>query len=149
MIQVARVTPGTRVLDVASGSGYSAAVMARIGATVTALDCFPGLAAIARSSLAQAGVGGVTVVTGPLEQGWPEASPFDVIVMNGAFEVEPRTLLAQLAEGGRLVGIQGAGRAARVMLYTRAKGGDIGGRPVFDAAAPVLPSLKKPADFVF
>jgi protein-L-isoaspartate(D-aspartate) O-methyltransferase len=149
MIQVAGVAPGARVLDVASGAGYSAAVMARIGARVTALENDPALTAMAKAALTAVEVTGVAPVTGPLEQGWPETSPYDVILVEGAFEVEPKTLLAQLAEGGRLVGIEGAGRSARVMLYTKARGGDVGGRPVFDAGAPVLASFRRPAEFVF
>lgn len=149
MIQIAAVGPGARVLDVGSGAGYSAAVMARIGAHVTALETFPALTAMAKAALAAVGLPDVVTVTGALEQGWPEGSPYDVILVEGAFEVEPKTLLAQLAEGGRLVGIEGAGRAARVMLYTKATGGDVGGRPVFDAGAPVLPSFRRPAEFVF
>lgn len=149
MIQIAAVGPGARVLDVASGAGYSAAVMARIGARVTALENVAGLTAMAKAALAAAGVPEVVAVTGALEQGWPEGSPYDVILVEGAFEVEPKTLLAQLAEGGRLVGIEGAGRAARVMLYTKAAGGDVGGRPVFDAGAPVLPAFRRPVEFVF
>jgi protein-L-isoaspartate(D-aspartate) O-methyltransferase len=149
MIQTAGVVPGARVLDIASGAGYSAAVMARIGARVTALESVPALSAMAKAALASAGVPGVTVVTGGLEQGWPEASPFDVILVEGAFEVQPKTLFAQLAEGGRLVGIEGAGRDARVMLYTKARGGDVGGRPVFGAGAPVLACFRRPAEFVF
>jgi protein-L-isoaspartate(D-aspartate) O-methyltransferase len=71
-----------------------------------------------------------------------------VIVIQGATEIEPDTLLRQLSNGGRLVCVLGGGPAAKAMLYTRS-GDDFGGRPVFDAGAPVLPGFVKPPVFAF
>ena len=68
--------------------------------------------------------------------------------MEGATEVPPETLLRQLSDGGRLVCVLGAGPGAKAMVYRRS-GGEIGGRPLFNAAAPVLPGFVKPPEFAF
>ena len=145
MIQGAGVAPDAHVLDVAGGTGYSAAVLARLARSVAALEPDPGLAALAREALAGTGV---TPVEGPIEDGVPTGAPYDVILVNGAVEVEPRSLFEQLAQDGRLVCVLGAGRAAKVMLYRRT-GDDIGGWPLFDAAAPLLPAFRHAPAFVF
>ena len=83
-----------------------------------------------------------------LAAGWPQAAPYDVILLEGATEVPPHALCAQLKDGGRLVCVLGSGPAAKAMLYRRS-GDDVGGRPVFDAAAPLLPGFAKPPVFAF
>jgi protein-L-isoaspartate(D-aspartate) O-methyltransferase len=146
LLQVAGVRSTDRILDVGCGLGYSAALLARLGAQVIALEDSEELAGAARTALA--GEGKVEVVGGRLAAGYLHAAPYDVIVLEGATEVEPEALLAQLADGGRLVCVFGAGPAAKAMLYTRS-GDGVGGRPIFDAAAAVLPGFAKPAAFAF
>ncbi|HEX2134926.1 MAG TPA: protein-L-isoaspartate O-methyltransferase [Microvirga sp.] len=148
MIQALEIEPAMRVLDVAPGLGYSSAVLARLGAAVTALESNETLAAAARERLAGAGADAVTVVAGPLDQGYPAAAPYDAVLINGAVEVKPEALLQQLAEAGRLVCIQGRGRSAKATLYVRA-GQAFGLRNIFDAAAPVLPEFQAAPGFVF
>jgi protein-L-isoaspartate(D-aspartate) O-methyltransferase len=148
MIQALEIEPGAKALDVACGLGYSSAVLAKLGAVVTALESDEALASAARERLAGVGAGGVTVVTGPLDQGYPQAAPYDAILINGSVEREPAELLRQLAEGGRLICIQGQGRAARATLYVRA-GGATGQRSLFDAAAPLLAAFRAEPGFVF
>ena len=148
MIQALEIEPGMRVLDVAPGLGYSSAVLARLGATVTALESHEALAAAARERLEAAGVAGVTVVAGPLDQGCAADAPYDAILVNGAVEVRPEALLQQLSTSGRLVCIQGRGRAAKATLYVRA-GQAFGMRSVFDAAAPPLAEFQAELGFVF
>jgi protein-L-isoaspartate(D-aspartate) O-methyltransferase len=145
VLQVANIRETDRVLDVGCGLGYSAAVLAQLGSEVVALDTEE-FAAAARNALASDSK--VRVVSGALAQGYPNAAPYDVIVLEGATEVEPEGLLAQLADGGRLVCILGGGPNGKAMLYTRS-GDDVGGRPVFDAAAPVLPGFAKTPAFAF
>ena len=77
-----------------------------------------------------------------------DEAPYDVIVLNGASEVVPKTLLRQLKPGGRLVGVLGRGPAGKATLY-RSIGGECGGRPIFDAAAPLLPGFAAAPAFVF
>ena len=148
MIQALEVEPGMRVLDVAPGLGYSSAVLARLGASVTALESSEILAAAARERLAAAGVEGVTVVSGPIDQGYAASAPYDAVLINGAVEVKPEALLQQLAESGCLVCIQGRGRSAKATLYVRAAQA-FGLRNIFDAAAPALAEFRAEPGFVF
>lgn len=146
MIQAADIAPGDRVLDVAGGSGYAAAIMTAMGATVTLLESSESLAVEARRALAADGVGLVSVVSGDLAAGSPAAAPFDVVLIEASLDVEPTGLLAQLRDGGRLVAIMGGGRAGRVTVYQRS-GESMGNRAVFDAAAAVLPEFRAAPSF--
>jgi protein-L-isoaspartate(D-aspartate) O-methyltransferase len=148
LIQAAEVTERDRVLDVACATGYSSALLARLAAAVFALEEDAALARQAKRTLAEIGATAVTVVTGALSSGWPAAKPYDVILLNGATEVVPERLVGQLAEGGRLVCVLGSGPAGKAMLYRRVQG-DVSPRPIFDAAAPLLPGFAKPQAFVF
>jgi protein-L-isoaspartate(D-aspartate) O-methyltransferase len=148
MIQALDVGPAAKVLDVACGLGYSTAVLARIGCSVIALEANEGLAEEARRRLTRYGAGGVTVVAGPLERGCPDAAPYEAILVNGSVEVRPDGLLGQLADGGRLVCIQGRGRSAQATRYVRARDG-FGAGPLFDAAAPPLRPFRAEPGFVF
>lgn len=148
MIQAAAVTAGDRVLDVGCATGYSSAVLARLAHSVVALEENPALAGEAEENLNAIGASNVSVVTGPLTQGWQAAAPYDVIFVNGASEVVPHTLCRQVGEGGRLLVVLGRAPLGRVMLY-RAVGGDVSGWPIFDAAAPLLPGFAAAQAFVF
>ncbi|MGA7486505.1 MAG: protein-L-isoaspartate O-methyltransferase [Xanthobacteraceae bacterium] len=148
LVQAAAVQAGDRVLDVGCATGYSSALLARLAHSVVALEEDPALARFARDALDAVGAGNVTVVTGPLTQGWQAAAPYDVIFVNGATEVTPHALCRQLKDGGRLVAVMDRAPTGRAMLY-RAVGDDVSGWPIFDAVAPVLPGFAAPPAFVF
>ena len=153
MIQGGRVVSSDRVLDVAPGGGYSTAVLAGLGAAVVALEDTSELRQELERRLASVGLARVQVIERSLDQGVAEAGPFDVILVNGAVEVGLDRLLAQLAEGGRLVAIlrepvDPSGRAAKALAYEK-RNGAIGTRYLFDASAPVLPAFRRPAAFAF
>ena len=153
LIQGGRVTPRDRVLDVAPGGGYSTAVLAGLGAGVTALEDTSALRQEVEARLASVGLGRVPVFERSLDQGVAEGGPFDVILVNGAIEVGLERLLAQLAEGGRLVAIRRepvdpSGRAAKAMAWEK-RHGEIGTRYLFDASAPVPPAFRRPPAFAF
>jgi protein-L-isoaspartate(D-aspartate) O-methyltransferase len=158
LIQAAQVGAGDHVLDAACGSGYSSAILARLAGSVVALDddatrvrrCGEILQGLDRQGPDAQGVGAanVTVVSGPLDAGWPALAPYDVILVNGAIEVEPHGLLGQLKDGGRLLTVLGAGPDGKAMLYRKDRG-EIGSRTLFDAAAPVLPSFTRAPAFTF
>lgn len=146
LIHAADVAPSDRVLDVGCATGYGAAVLARIASQVVALEVDAGLAQAARSALA--GRHNVSLVTGPLTAGWPQGAPYDVILLEGATEVVPQAFLDQLKNGGRLVCVLSNGPGAKAMLYCRS-GDELGGRPIFDANAAVLPGFAKAPVFAF
>jgi protein-L-isoaspartate(D-aspartate) O-methyltransferase len=148
MIQAAQVVPTDRVLDVACGTGYSSAILARLAGSVVALEEDASLAALARQALSAVGSAQVAVVTGPLTAGWPAAGPYDVIFLNGATEITPESYAGQLKPHGRLACIYRNGPPGKAMLY-RLVEGRLVGRPIFDAAAPVLPGFVAPPAFVF
>jgi protein-L-isoaspartate(D-aspartate) O-methyltransferase len=148
LLQAAAIAEGEHVLDVGCATGYSTAVVAHLTHSVVGLEEDATLAAAARDNLRALGQGVVEVVSGALAAGCPAHGPYDVIVLNGAFEAAPKVLLHQLKPGGRLVGVSGRGPAGKAMLFCAA-GNDSAGRPIFDAAAPLLPGFSAPAAFVF
>lgn len=148
LIQTADIRDTDRVLDVACGTGYSSAVLARLAGSVVALEEDGDLADKAVRLLAQSKIDNAEVVRGPLTQGWPVKAPYDTILINGAVEYVPEALLHQIKDGGRLVAVVGTAPVGKAMLYRRVPG-DVSGRPIFDATAPVLPNFVKPKTFVF
>jgi protein-L-isoaspartate(D-aspartate) O-methyltransferase len=115
---------------------------------VVALEADEALAQQAKAALAATDGSQVTVVTAPLTAGWPAAAPYDVILLNGATEIVPEALGRQLKPNGRLACIFGRGPMGKAMIYRQIEG-QLVGRPVFDAAAPVLPGFVAPLAFVF
>lgn len=104
MCELLALRPGDLVLDVGGGSGYHAAVMARLVSRVVSLELHPALADSARYALAAAGVENVEMIAADASQGWPEKAPYDRInVAAAARDRAPEALLRQLAEGGRMV----------------------------------------------
>jgi protein-L-isoaspartate(D-aspartate) O-methyltransferase len=148
LVQAAAVKPDDRVLDVGCATGYSSALLARLARSVVALEQDPALVRLARDNLQAVGAGNATVVTGPLTEGWRPDAPYDVVFVNGATENMPRTLCHQLKDGARLVAVVGRAPMGRAMLYCSVRG-DVSGRPIFDAAAPLLPGFAAPPAFVF
>jgi protein-L-isoaspartate(D-aspartate) O-methyltransferase len=146
LIQAAEIEATDRLLDVGCAGGYSAAVLARVAAQVVALEQDAGLAKAAEESLSSQP--NVDVVSGPLAGGWPKGAPYDVVVLEGATEVVPHALYEQLKDGGRLVCVLGSGPGSKAMLCRRS-GGEVGGRPVFDASAALLPGFTKTPVFAF
>lgn len=146
LLSVAQIRPEDRVLDIAPGTGYSTAVLARLAASVVALEEDDAAAATLKEGLAAAGVAGVDVVAGPLKAGAAAKGPFDIIIVNGAVEEVPAAWLAQLAEGGRLAVAVVEGGVRRARIYT-SSGGKTAWRTPFDTPMPVLPGFEKAAEF--
>lgn len=145
LLNLAEITADDRVLDVGCATGYSAALLARLAGKVIALEQDAELVRVASQALAATSV---IVVQGALIEGAPQEGPFDAIIVEGAIEQVPQTLLSQLAEGGRLVAVVQEGPQGKAMLYLKENGG-IGHRAMFDASAPVLAGFKKMVGFVF
>lgn len=147
LLDALNVGPGDLVLDVGCGLGYSAAVLARMAEAVVAVETAP-MAAEAEALLAAVPVDNAVVVAGDLAAGDAGHGPYDVILVEGAIEVLPDALAAQLKPGGRIAAIfiDGARGQARLGLAT---GGGIAWRRIFDATAPVLPGFERTKAFEF
>ena len=142
LLQEATISPSDKVLVIGAGTGYSAAVVAGLAASVAAVESDAGLADAARSNLAALAVANAVVHTGPLEQGHAASGPYDVILIDGMIAELPKEIAGQLADQGRLVTIQAQeGRTGAGMLY-RKLGGSVSGRVLFDTVAPYLPGFE-------
>lgn len=123
MTQQLRLRPDSRVLEVGTGSGYQAAVLAEIAREVHTIEIVAALAERAAADLAALGYEGVHVRAGDGYRGWPEAGPFDAIVVTAAPDHVPQPLLDQLAPGGRLVIPVGNRGAQDLRVLVRGKDG--------------------------
>jgi protein-L-isoaspartate(D-aspartate) O-methyltransferase len=149
LVQLAAIKPTDSVLEVGTGTGYGAAVLAQLADAVVALESDSRLAQAAEANLRKLDLSNVSVVTGGFADGYAARAPYDVILVNGAAERVPPRLIEQLAEGGRLVGvITRPGEPGRATLTTRV-GGALSRRVEFDAGTPVLPGLQLEPGFAF
>lgn len=132
---------GEQALVVGAGTGYSAAVLAKIGCNVTALENAPELALHAREL-------GLSVVEGPLEAGHKASAPYDLILIDGAVEYLPEAIVNQLGDGGRL-GTALIERGVTRLIVGHKAGGAFGYLSVSDAGVAVLPGFTRPHAFTF
>jgi protein-L-isoaspartate(D-aspartate) O-methyltransferase len=148
LIQALAPKAEDKALEIAGASGYGAAVLAQLCSSVITLDQDPDLSFAARAALESSGITNArTVCTNPAD-GWGDDAPFDLILLNGSAEFVPDAWLAQLAPGGRLGVIVRKGVAGTARIYTKS-GESIAYLSVFDAAPPVVESLKTPPAFRF
>jgi protein-L-isoaspartate(D-aspartate) O-methyltransferase len=149
LLQAANLRDNERVLVVGAGTGYDAAVLAACGCRVTALEEDSSLLAIARAVL-PIEAPGVTVVSGPLADGWPASGPYDLILIEGAVAAIPPALAAQThRETGRiLAAIHQEGRITQAVIAEATPAG-VSISPLFDCATPPIPSLRKAQVFAF
>ncbi|MCA0211145.1 MAG: protein-L-isoaspartate O-methyltransferase [Proteobacteria bacterium] len=145
MLVAAAIRPGQRVLLVGSATGYTAALLAQLGAEVTAVEEAGELMAAAQAA---ATGDNIRWIEGPLNAGAPDAAPFDRIIIEGAIETLPDTLVAQLADGGRLVAAQRDGAVTRLVEGVKT-GGAVALRSFADMDVAPLPGFAAPAGFRF
>jgi protein-L-isoaspartate(D-aspartate) O-methyltransferase len=126
------------VLDVGTGSGYAAAVLAELGAEVVTIERIPELAARARGALVDAGYGDVEVLVGDGSLGAPDRAPFDGISVAAAVPEIPPTLYEQLRQGGRLVLPRGALDTQVLVLVVRAPDGPVESRAIPCRFVPLI-----------
>ena len=132
---------GQRALVVGAGTGYSAAVLTRMGLDVLGIESDPELAARARKL-------GIRIVEAPLQVGDPKGGTYDQILIDGAIEIIPDAIIAQLADGGRL-GTALIDRGITRLAVGRKAGGAFGYLTVADAGVPALPGFSRPKEFIF
>jgi len=149
LLQEAGVVDRDIALVVGCGTGYSSVIMARLCATVVALESDPELVRRATATLSEQGVENVAVVEGRLPDGYPQQAPYDVILIDGAVSQVPSALLDQLAEGGRLVAVVSPeGRLGQARLFER-RGDVVSSRVLFDANVRLLPGFEPVVGFQF
>jgi protein-L-isoaspartate(D-aspartate) O-methyltransferase len=152
LLQELQVQRHETVLEVGTGSGFMAALLAHRAQQVYTLECRPALVQMARDSLRRNGVGNATVLQVTAEQGalgLPSEAPFDVILLSGSVPEVPRALLQQLKVGGRLAAVVGQEPVMRARLYTRAAEAAWSERDLFDTVAPRLQGFAEPSRFSF
>jgi protein-L-isoaspartate(D-aspartate) O-methyltransferase len=138
-----------RVLEVGTGSGYLTALLAHRSAHVHSVELRPALAAFGRDNLARHGADNVTLETGDAARGWPTRAPYDVIVLTGSTPVLPRTLLEQLAPGGRLFAVVGEDPVMVARLTTCSAPGAFRSAELFDTLLAPLANAEQPPRFKF
>jgi len=146
MVQTLAPRAGGRALVVCAGTGYGAAVLARMGADVTAVEDDAALAAIAREAFAACLPPAAVRMAESLP---PEGEAFDAILVEGEVPAVPEEVSRLLAEGGRLAAAVGAGRRNGVAVLGQRLGGAVTLTPAFDCAVAALPAFAAPARFVF
>jgi protein-L-isoaspartate(D-aspartate) O-methyltransferase len=119
MTELLEVDPGDRILEVGTGSGYQAAILAGLGARVRSIERLEGLAATAREHLAALGIEGVEVIVGDGSGGDPTGAPWDGIIVTAAAPAIPEPLREQLAIGARLVIPVGPRHVQSLMVVER------------------------------
>ncbi|ETX14759.1 protein-L-isoaspartate O-methyltransferase [Roseivivax halodurans JCM 10272] len=134
------------VLDIGCGYGYSAAVIAEIAEAVVAVEEDDALASEAETLLSEQGVDNVVLHRGPLAEGAPEHGPYDAIVVEGAVEQVPQTLIDQLKDGGRIACVFEEDRLGVARIGYKLDG-HVTWRFGFNAGAPVLPGFEKKKSF--
>ncbi len=147
LLQLAQPRDGEAALIVGSGTGYGAAVLAACGVHVTALEQDAALGDIARRNLQDHAA--ITLVSGPLAEGYQSGAAYDLIVIEGAVPSIPARIGQQVAAGGRLVGILAAPGLSATAILAEPSTGGLRAKPAFDAAAPYLPGLAPPHGFTF
>jgi protein-L-isoaspartate(D-aspartate) O-methyltransferase len=148
LIQMLDLDSSARVLVIGAATGYGAAIVAQIGAIVTALEVDSELAAAATRTLAGLKVANVSIITGPLNEGHTAGAPYDAILIEGAVTAMPIALLDQLKDGGRLAAIVADRGVGRATLWQRS-GSAFASRAVRDANAAVVPGFESRPAFVF
>jgi len=148
LLQAAAIERTDTVLVIGAGWGCEAALAALLARSVVALEEDPELARRARAALVDHAIASVSVVEGPLPQGYRQRAPYDVILLCGAVAEVPPEIISQLAEGGRLLAvIQAVSEIGRATLFTRT-GGVVAGRVLFDTATAPLPGFSPKPAFV-
>lgn len=148
MLDAVDIQPSDVVLDLGCGLGYSTAVLAHLADFVVAVEDDAARAEDAQRNLSANGVDNAAVFEGPLSEGAAKNGPYDAIVLQGAVEQVPATLLDQIKENGRIIAIFAEGQLGEVRIGRKIDG-VVNWRMSFNASAPVLAGFAKETAFSF
>ncbi|MEM8785928.1 MAG: protein-L-isoaspartate O-methyltransferase [Pseudomonadota bacterium] len=148
MIQAGDITPASAVLAIGTATGYAAAGLGRMAASVIALEADEALAKQAADLLSELEIDNAVIEVGPLAEGYSAQAPYDVIFVDGSIPQSSTALQDQLAEDGRLLTIIQPDVSGKACLF-RKDGSTITKRILFDASAPPLPGFAVEPTFVF
>lgn len=149
MLQELGVKKSDKVLEIGTGSGYMAALLAALADHVVTVEIQPELAEMARQNFAKAGITNITQETGDGAQGWAARGPYDLIVVSGGLAELPAGLLKQLRVGGRLVAIVGEAPVMNAQVVTCTADGVYNTVTVFETVVPLLTNAPAKAQFQF
>jgi protein-L-isoaspartate(D-aspartate) O-methyltransferase len=149
ILQELQVQREDKVLEIGTGSGHMAALLAHGARQVFTMEIDESLVAFARQNLGRAGVNNVSVVHGDGCLGLPAQAPLDVIVLSGSVAQVPAVLLDQLKVGGRLAAVVGHQPVMRAVLHTRVAADQWREQVLFDTVAPRLLGFAEPNRFSF
>jgi protein-L-isoaspartate(D-aspartate) O-methyltransferase len=149
VLQELLVSKADRVLEVGTGSGYFAALLAHRAAQVYSVEISPKLAAFARENLERHGASNVTLEQGDAARGWARHAPYHVIVLTGSTPVLPHAFMEQLEVGGRLFAIVGEAPVMSARLITRTSAQAFHTVDLFETVVAPLANAEQPARFRF
>ena len=150
LIQALAVESDHNILVIGCGTGYSAAVLARVAGSVIAVETRGQLVEKAQETLVATGVDNAVAIKGRLTDGFAKEAPYDGILVEGSVETIPDQLLDQLAAGGRLVAVwRSAGHPVGVACQWTRAGDSYTRKPLFDAQVPLLDEFRSKREFVF
>jgi len=149
MLQELGIKKTDKVLEIGTGSGYMAALLAARAEHVVTVECRPALVDIARQNLERAGITNVTVELGDGVNGWPQRGPYDAIVVSGSLPAVPDVLLKQLRVGGRLTVVVGEAPVMEAQLITCTADGVYNTVNLFETVIPALDGTVAKGSFFF
>ena len=149
LLQDATVQKHEKVLEIGTGSGFMASLLAHRAQRVISLEIDPELAKLARANLQKVGIHNAEVRQADGAQGAPQDAPFDVIVLSGSVAEVPQALLSQLKVGGRLVAVVGEEPVMRATVVTRHGETAFSTTQAWDTVAPRLVNFPEPSHFKF
>lgn len=149
IVQELHINPTDKILEVGSGSGYMAALLAQRGEHVYSVEIIPELKAMAEKNLQTHGITNVTLEQGDAARGWPQHAPYDVIVLTASTPALPEAFQNSLNPGGRLFAIVGEDPVMEAMLITCVAPGQFTSTTLFETSTAPLINALQPARFTF